>query len=312
MPKPEPSAALSSSISTSLPWCSSPSPSSYTPITLTKLIPRKLQALLKGLWVLAQGTGGSCAWVLGRMRAGSIGFFWVLVWGSEEEAGSNVDVPRFVCFWGGKRRVKEWDEWSRRVGRGGDVGTCGIWIWGGSGFGLGEDRGGEEGPISNKKTPNFPETLTLPRPGSSHSNPSAPIDQDEMKGAGFSNLDDNLIFEVFKHMDAQTLGMASCPAAKICGPHSWRVPAASRPLHLASQQGLLIFQLRPFFLVGGVLLYFALGDSSGEADVELEAVERSVGKGRGEFVALAFLDSVLQEDELRLDRMGVNRKRTEE
>ncbi|KAM1707725.1 hypothetical protein ACFX13_000874 [Malus domestica] len=156
---------------------------------------------------------------------------------------------------------------------------------------------------------------------SSHSNPSAPIDQDEMKGAWFSNLDDNLIFEVFKHVDARTLGMASCaldqhwlrqPAAEICGPHSRRVPAASRPLHLASQQDLILFQLRPFFLVGGVLLYFALGDSSGEADVELEAVERSVGKGRGEFVALIFLDLVLQEDELRSDRMGVNRKRTEE
>ncbi|KAM2414306.1 hypothetical protein ACFX1X_000827 [Malus domestica] len=102
------------------------------------------------------------------------------------------------------------------------------------------------------------------------------------------------------------------PAAEICGPHSRRVPAASRPLHLASQQDLILFQLRPFFLVGGVLLYFALGDSSGEADVELEAVERSVGKGRGEFVALIFLDLVLQEDELRSDRMGVNRKRTEE
>ncbi|TQD79595.1 hypothetical protein C1H46_034866 [Malus baccata] len=67
----------------------------------------------------------------------------------------------------------------------------------------------ERRPISNKKTPNFPETLTLPRPGSSHSNPSAPIDQDEMKGVGFSNIDDNLIFEVFKHVDARTLGMAS-------------------------------------------------------------------------------------------------------
>ncbi|XP_009354147.2 F-box protein GID2-like [Pyrus x bretschneideri] len=36
------------------------------------------------------------------------------------------------------------------------------------------------------------------------------VDQDELKGAGFSNLDDNLIFEVFKHVDARTLGMASC------------------------------------------------------------------------------------------------------
>ncbi|KAM0968343.1 hypothetical protein ACFX2J_016613 [Malus domestica] len=36
------------------------------------------------------------------------------------------------------------------------------------------------------------------------------VDQDELKGAGFSNLDDNLIFEVFKHVDARTLGVASC------------------------------------------------------------------------------------------------------
>ncbi|KAM1159639.1 hypothetical protein ACFX13_033533 [Malus domestica] len=36
------------------------------------------------------------------------------------------------------------------------------------------------------------------------------IDQDELKGAGFSNLNNNLIFEVFKHVDARTLGMASC------------------------------------------------------------------------------------------------------
>ncbi|KAM1353098.1 hypothetical protein TB2_032321 [Malus domestica] len=36
------------------------------------------------------------------------------------------------------------------------------------------------------------------------------IDQDELKGVGFSNLDNNLIFEVFKHVDARTLGMASC------------------------------------------------------------------------------------------------------
>ncbi|RXH76230.1 hypothetical protein DVH24_019118 [Malus domestica] len=36
------------------------------------------------------------------------------------------------------------------------------------------------------------------------------VDQDELKGAGFSNLDDNLIFEVFKHVDSRMLGMASC------------------------------------------------------------------------------------------------------
>ncbi|TQD93477.1 hypothetical protein C1H46_020898 [Malus baccata] len=36
------------------------------------------------------------------------------------------------------------------------------------------------------------------------------VDQDELKGAGFSNLDDYLIFEVFKHVDERTLGMASC------------------------------------------------------------------------------------------------------
>ncbi|KAM1208484.1 hypothetical protein ACFX2J_014134 [Malus domestica] len=29
-----------------------------------------------------------------------------------------------------------------------------------------------------------------------------------MKGVGFSNLDDNLIFKVFKHVDARMLGMA--------------------------------------------------------------------------------------------------------
>ncbi|RXH76617.1 hypothetical protein DVH24_019505 [Malus domestica] len=31
-----------------------------------------------------------------------------------------------------------------------------------------------------------------------------------MKGVGFSNLDDNLIFKVFKHVDARMLGMALC------------------------------------------------------------------------------------------------------
>ncbi|PRQ27774.1 putative F-box domain-containing protein [Rosa chinensis] len=31
-----------------------------------------------------------------------------------------------------------------------------------------------------------------------------------VQGPGFTNLDDNLIFEVFKHVDARTLGMASC------------------------------------------------------------------------------------------------------
>ncbi|KAM2622081.1 hypothetical protein TB2_026747 [Malus domestica] len=36
------------------------------------------------------------------------------------------------------------------------------------------------------------------------------VDQDKLKRAGFSNLDDNLIFEVFKHVDTRTLGMASC------------------------------------------------------------------------------------------------------
>ncbi|PQP93564.1 F-box protein GID2 [Prunus yedoensis var. nudiflora] len=35
------------------------------------------------------------------------------------------------------------------------------------------------------------------------------IDQ-VVEGTGFMNLDDNLIFEVFKHVDARTLGMASC------------------------------------------------------------------------------------------------------
>ncbi|BFG18320.1 F-box protein GID2 [Prunus yedoensis var. nudiflora] len=35
------------------------------------------------------------------------------------------------------------------------------------------------------------------------------IDQ-VVEGTGFVNLDDNLIFEVFKHVDARTLGMASC------------------------------------------------------------------------------------------------------
>ncbi|KAM5565780.1 F-box protein GID2 [Rosa sericea] len=30
------------------------------------------------------------------------------------------------------------------------------------------------------------------------------------QGPGLTNLDDNLIFEVFKHVDARTLGMASC------------------------------------------------------------------------------------------------------
>ncbi|KAM1515073.1 hypothetical protein EV1_014093 [Malus domestica] len=121
-------------------------------------------------------------------------------------------------------------------------------------------------PISNKKPPNSPETLTLPHLGSSHSDLSAPIDQDEMKGVGFSNLDDNLIFKVFKHVDARMLGMAPrvsrqwhkmmederlwkliCtrhwlrqPTTKICGRCSRRVSTASRPLHLASQQGLIL------------------------------------------------------------------------
>lgn len=31
-----------------------------------------------------------------------------------------------------------------------------------------------------------------------------------VEGPGFMNLDDNLIFEVFKHVDARTLGLASC------------------------------------------------------------------------------------------------------
>ncbi|KAL6207893.1 hypothetical protein ACLB2K_018846 [Fragaria x ananassa] len=31
-----------------------------------------------------------------------------------------------------------------------------------------------------------------------------------VEGPGFTSLDDNLIFEVFKHVDARTLGMASC------------------------------------------------------------------------------------------------------
>lgn len=31
-----------------------------------------------------------------------------------------------------------------------------------------------------------------------------------VEGRGFMNLDDNLIFEVFKHVDARTLGLASC------------------------------------------------------------------------------------------------------
>ncbi|KAM0977739.1 hypothetical protein ACFX13_014052 [Malus domestica] len=43
------------------------------------------------------------------------------------------------------------------------------------------------------------------------------VDQDELKGAGFSNLDDNLIFEVFKHVDSRMLGMASHWANIGCG-----------------------------------------------------------------------------------------------
>ncbi|XP_050364273.1 F-box protein GID2 [Argentina anserina] len=31
-----------------------------------------------------------------------------------------------------------------------------------------------------------------------------------VEGPGLTNLDDNLMFEVFKHVDARTLGMASC------------------------------------------------------------------------------------------------------
>lgn len=35
-------------------------------------------------------------------------------------------------------------------------------------------------------------------------------EKSEVTAAGFVNLDDNLIFEVFKHVDARTLGMAAC------------------------------------------------------------------------------------------------------
>ncbi|KAM1005066.1 hypothetical protein ACFX2C_005194 [Malus domestica] len=61
-----------------------------------------------------------------------------------------------------------------------------------------------------------------------------------MKGVGFSDMDDNLIFEVFKHVDAPTLGMASCVSRQwhkmtederlwklICTGHYWlRQPTA--------------------------------------------------------------------------------------